>query len=81
MYGQYKTIHTGHGEENTWYTVSSTDRVTSDTGYGIRLRNVAWDNAGEEIENKAYWGNHSNFSMETLNTPTKYNINLPDVCF
>lgn len=66
-----KTIHTGHGEENTWYTVSSTDRVASDTGYGIRLRNVAWDNAGEEIENKAYWGNHSNFSMETLNTPTK----------
>ncbi len=66
-----KTMHIGYGEENTWYTVSSTDRVSGyNAKYGICLRNVAWDNQGKSISNSFASVTSCEFeNMQKLNSP------------
>lgn len=63
-----KTMHKDFGVENTWYTVSSLDQINGYSGKGVCLRNVAWDNAGGDIENVTSW---NEVSIGNLNTPSK----------
>lgn len=59
------------GVENTWYMASSTDQDMGETGYGVRIRSVAWDNEGDNIEvvGSIFNGHDKYASLETRNTP------------
>lgn len=64
-----KTLPVDAKRQNTWYMVPSTLPVIGVSGNGVLLRNVAWDNDGEELDSES-WGNIAfKNSLEKLDAP------------